>query len=158
MKTVLGLLIIALLFAGFGYFITRKDMKPMVLLQDIAWSFAEPTPATPEALISAIEKYNAKIKRPVNKQALTTLSAFTRLDVEYEYAVQKQNGQWERIHAVVNVGDGTRSLSYADILWKLHTEAHKNLADQDAHYFEGLALMGKEINSGVPAYEVHLGS
>jgi hypothetical protein len=149
-----------LFFATAHYLFVQKEkqLDSNVLLHDIAWSFAEPVPASPEHLIEAIEKYHALLKFPFNKEVLTSTSPFTQMDIEYEYGVQKTSGDWEYKTVVVRVGDGTRALSYAEILWHLHAEAYKDLHDQDHHYFEGLAPKENSISADTPAYEVYLGS
>jgi len=153
-------LVVGLFLVEANHLFTQKgnQLKSKVLLPDTAWSFAQPIPASPELLIEAVEKYHASIKCPFDKGALTALSPLTKVDLEYDYAIQRSSGEWEHIPVVVRVGDGTRSLSYAEILWKLHSAAHEHLHDQDHHYFEGLAPKEKDINPGVPAYEVYLGS
>lgn len=151
-------LVTALFFAAWSHFFSQKgdQLKSNVLLRDTAWSFRQPAPASPALLIDAVEKYHALIKFPFDKGALTAISPFAQVDLEFEYAVQKPSGDWGHIPVVVRVGDGTRSLSYAEILWCLHVEAHKHLHTQDHHYFEGLAPREKAINPGIPAYEVYL--
>lgn len=156
----LAILVTTLLLAAWSHFFPQKgdQLKSNVLLQETAWSFKQPMPASPALLIDAVEKYHVLIKFPFDKSALTAISPFTQVDLEYEYAVQKPSGEWGHIPVVVRVGDGARSLSYAEILWHLHAEAHQHLHNQDHHYFEGFAPKEKTINPGVPAYEVYLGS
>ena len=156
----IAVLVTTLFLAAWIHLFSQKgnQLKSNVLLRDTAWSFKQPAPASPALLIDAVEKYHVQIKFPFDKGALTSISPFTQVDLEYEYSVQKPNGEWEHMPVVVRVGDGTHSLSYGEILWRLHAEAHQHLHNQDQHYFEGLAPKEKAINPGVPAYEVYLGS
>ena len=129
-----------------------------MMMEDIYWSFEEPIPTSPEQMVQAVEKYHNTSGTPFNKGSLTAISPFSKLDIEYEYATQNTTGDWEYFPVVVRVGDGTHMLSYAEILWQLHSKAHQHLRDQDNHYFEGLAAKERTINSGVSTYEVYLGS
>ena len=129
-----------------------------MLLQDIAWSFSEPVPSSPEELVDAVESYHARLNLSFNRAELTDFSPFTCLDISYEYAVEVDDGDWDDVSVMVRVGDGSRKLAFAEILWRLHFHAHPVLKDQDHHFFEGLALLEEEIEEGIPAYEVYLGS
>jgi hypothetical protein len=159
-KTTTVSLVVGLLLVVLNHLSVYKgnSLKSKVLLRDICWSFAEPIPTSPANLIEAAEKYAFQIECQFDKRKLTTLSPFTMVDLEYKYSIQKPNGSWEYVAIVVSVGDGIHLLSYAEILWELHVAAHKHLENKDNHYFEGLIRKEKEINHGVPAYEVYLGS
>jgi hypothetical protein len=142
----------------------KQNMTPESLLENIAWSFAEPIPDSPSDLVSAVAAYHAEINYPFDKKALTMLSPLSRLDATYSYKVEIpgktmwEDVQWKKIPVVVRIDGGGKRLTYADILWQLHKEAHKNLKDDDHHYFEGLFLLPQPLESGVPAYEVYIGS
>jgi hypothetical protein len=133
-------------------------MIPNLLLENVAWSFAEPVPASPKELVDAVAAYHMKINYPHDAKVLNLATTLLQLDATYTYGVQRADGEWDIIPVVVRVDGGGKRLSYADILWQLHAKAHKHLKSQDKHYFEGLSLLPKSFVSTVPAYEVYLGS
>jgi len=125
----------------------------------LAWSFAEPIPASVEDLISRLDAYAKSIKRKLDKRELQKAFPGKRLDVEYEYRVRRSDsGPWETLKVVTRVEERGAPLTYADILLQLHQASHKHLKDEDRHYFEGLYLLERPFEAGVPAYEVYLGS
>jgi hypothetical protein len=141
----------------------QKDI-PEILLEDTAWSFAEPISSSPSEFVNAVVLYHKEVlDESFDTKYLTSKSPLVRLDIKYNYAVQIPGNTpwddvtWIRKPMVVRIkGNGTY-LTYAEILWQLHKEVHKYLKDQDNHYFEGLALLPNS-NKGTPVYELYLGS
>ncbi|MES2041188.1 MAG: hypothetical protein V4495_25500 [Pseudomonadota bacterium] len=127
-------------------------------MKDIAWSFSEPPPATPELLVEAVSQYNKSIECAFERHLLTELTPYTQLDIVYQYWVQQPDSSWLDIEAVVSVGAGIHKLSNAEILWTLHNAAYAHLKNDDHHYFEGLSVLKNHIRPNVPAFEVSLGS
>jgi hypothetical protein len=130
------------------------------MLSHVAWSFSEPPPASPSALVSAVvARYNANYKESFDADILTSPSPLSRFDATYTYGVQRPSGQWDEVRVVVRIDGGANPLTYADILWQLHRRAYENLKDQDHHFFEGLTRVpGVFYEQEVPVYEVELGS
>ena len=139
-------------------------MASTILLRGIYWSFARETPASPDELISDAEDYHAGIHAPFRREDLTSKSPFKRMDVRYSFGTwvkdeeMEDGGYWTDKSLLIMLGDGEHRLTYAEILWAVHSMAFENLSDQDHHYFEGLKLLDTEYNPGVPAFEVVLGS
>jgi hypothetical protein len=128
------------------------------VLDDIAWSFSEPVPGSPEELVKAVDAYHKQINFPHSAASLNLPSRALRIDATYKYYVQRENGGWDAIPALIRIDGRGKLLTYADILWQLHVKAHEHLKGQDHHFFEGLHLLPNSYETGVPAYEVYLGS
>lgn len=133
-------------------------MRSDLLLENVAWSFAEPVPASPQETVDAVAAYYAKIHYLHDANDLNLLTPLLVLDATYFYGVQRADGGWDSIPMVVRINGGGKPLSYADILWQLHSNAHVHLKSQDKHYFEGLSLLPTSRSEGVPSYAVYLGS
>jgi hypothetical protein len=148
------------------YFFTERavNMEPDLMLESVAWSFKEPIPDSPFALIDAISVYYVAINEPelFDKKLLTLTSPFKQLDVRYKCWLPKTNGknkliEWDMIPMMVRIDGGDKFLTYADILWQLHKAVYQNLKYDNHHYFEGLELTGKN-KEGVAEYTMWLGS
>lgn len=139
-------------------------MEPDLMLETVAWSFKEPIPDSPSALIDAVSIYYAEINEsePFDKTLLTLTSPFKRLDVRYKCWLPKTNEknksiEWGITPMIVRIEGGGNFLAYADILWQLHKSVYQHLQHDDHHYFEGLEFTG-EFNDGFAEYEMWLGS
>ncbi len=139
-------------------------MEPDLMLEFVAWSFKESIPDSPSALIDAISVYYVEINEPepFDKKLLALTSPLKRLDVGYTYFLPKTNEknkliEWERIPMIVRIDGKGKFLTYADILWQLHTAVYPYLKDEDHHYFEGLEFSGKN-KEGIAEYEMWLGN
>ncbi|MCH8622277.1 hypothetical protein [Undibacterium sp. TS12] len=128
------------------------------LMSNIAWSFSEPPPSSPELLVEAVGQYSKDIHFAFERHFLTDITPYRQLDIVYQYSVQQPDSNWLDVKAVVAIGDGSHQLSNAEILWSLHRQAYAHLKDEDHHYFEGLWALKNNIRPGVPAFEVDLGS
>ncbi len=127
-------------------------------MSNIAWSFSEPPPASPELLVDAVSLYSKSIHSAFERQFLTDLTPYTQLDLVYQYTVQKPDASWSDVEEVISIGDGLHPLSNAEILWTLHNAAYAHLKNEDHHYFEGLSPLKNNIRPGVQAFDVSLGS
>lgn len=136
------------------------DMEaPLSMFPDVAWSFAEPVPQTPRALIAAVSAYADDIHEEDPSKTLQQNLPFSNVLIRYEYAVRAPNGDWLEQQAEVRVvAAGIARLTVADVLWELHVACASTVGESDKHYFEGFEL--EEAASGThPAiYRVVLGS
>lgn len=130
---------------------------PHLILQDLAWSMAEPMPATPAALMQALDEYARSIDRTLDKTELQRRFPGRALDIRFSYAVEPSPGKWKDIGRMVAVRHASPP-TYLDILFQLHRESHALLVDQDHHYFEGLLLEEPDGGKGVPRYALMQGS
>lgn len=135
-----------------------QSMFEKSVLDNMAWSFSEPVPSSPEELINAVDAYHKQINFPHSAASLNLPSSVLRLDAVYKYYVQRENCDWDEIPVTIRIDGRGKLLTYAEILWQLHVKAHEHLKDQDHHYFEGLHLLPNSYEIGVPAYEMYLGS
>jgi hypothetical protein len=137
----------------------RNVPPPDKLMPKVAWSFAEPVPASVVELMGQLDAYAKSIKRKVDRRELQGVFPVKRLDIEYKYHVRRSSsGPWETLKVVARVKEQGTPLTYADILLQLHKASHKHLKEEDRHYFESLYLLERSFEPGVPAYEVYLGS
>jgi len=139
-------------------------VAPDLMLETVAWSFKEPLPDSPTALIAAVSVYHAEINEPepFDKTLLASTSPFKRLAVRYKCWLPQTNEQnqvleWGMVEMTASIDGGGKWLTYADILWQLHKAVYPYLQHNDHHYFEGLELTGESPES-VTEYTVWLGS
>ena len=137
---------------------SERNVAPDKMMPRVAWSFAEPAPASTDDLIKQLDAYASSIKRKVNKRELGRVFPGKQLDIQYNYGVQRPSGHWDTIHVVVRVKERGKPLTFAEILLQLHEASHQHLKNDDHRYFEGLYLLDRPFEKGVPAYEVYLGS
>ena len=134
-------------------------MLPEFLFENVSWSFSEPIPKSPPDLIVGVIKYYDEVYGEIfQRELLTAKSPFIRLNVTYEYAIQRASGKWDDIDETVRIDGNGTYLTYADILWQLHKAVYENVKDNNHHYFEGLDLSEDEDEEGVPIYKMWLGS
>lgn len=129
---------------------------PKSLLRDVYWSFAEPIPSSPEALVGAAEEYAGSIEVPSPALALRSSLPFSSASVNYQYMVRGADGKWENVRQTIRVQSHTGPLTGASLLWELHIGCQGNVASGDHYYFEGLELL--DGSSQEPVYELCLGS
>jgi len=130
---------------------------PRKILPDLAWSFAEPPPTSLDAFLAELQGYGKSVNAPVTESELAMRFPLSAMDIEYKYSARSPTGAWVDVPAIVRV----RRLSpptYAELLYELHAAAYDNLHDQDRSYFEGLWLIERESEKGIPVYELYLGS
>lgn len=130
---------------------------PKKILPDLAWSFHEPLPQTPALLLAALRSYGEDIKVEVNNAELQDRFPLNALDIEYKYAERNSGGDWEDIPVTLRVRR-TAPPSYLELLFEIHLAAGEILKDQDHCFFEGLWLLDRQNEKGVPVYELYLGS
>jgi hypothetical protein len=134
-------------------------MFPKTMLENLDWCFKEPVPMSSEEFIKAVKnRYKEVFNEDFDATILTVLSSLTRLDIRYSYGVQRPDGYWDDIFVTFRVEVEGEFLSYANILWKIHKNAHNYLKDQDSCFFEGLYLADEEREAGIPLYDIFLGS
>jgi len=136
----------------------ERNVPPDRMMPRVAWSFAEQVPSSTDDLLKKLDAYAKSIKSKVNTRELQTVFPGKPLDVQYNYGVQRPSGRWDTIHVVVRIKERGKPLTYAEVLLQLHEASHRHLKNDDHHYFEGLYLLDKPFEKGVPAYEVYLGS
>lgn len=129
---------------------------PKSLLRNVYWSFAEPTPSSPEALVAAAEEYAESIEAPSPVLALRSTLPFSRARVRYQHAVRRADGEWENVEQTLQIGSHVGWLTGANLLWELHVACQSTVSSSDHHYFEGLELLGGPLQE--PLYELCLGS
>ena len=128
---------------------------PDTNLAKLAWSFAEPVPSSPQQLIARLEAYAGRLQRKVDQRELRRVFPGDKLDVIY---YDSRQPPWARTPKIARISGGGRHLTYAEIVFQLHNVLHEQVKDRDHHYFEGLHLMDNQRESGVPAYQLYLGS
>ena len=138
--------------------VATEQRVPKTMMPRVAWSLAQPIPASAEDLINQLESYAKSIETELNKRELQRVFPGKQLDVQYKYGVQRPRGQWDTIQVVVRVKARGKRLTFAEILFQLHQAAHQHVKNDDHHFFEGLYLLERSFERGVPAYEVYLGS
>lgn len=132
---------------------------PAHILRNICWSFAEPVPGSPEALVVGVREYAADIQvLDASAELLLTLP-LSDLVVRYAIACRCETGEWGTVvkeHRVVAPLPGR--LTGAALLWELHVVCHESAGRQDSHYFEGLELVSHTPDGSPVVYELVLGS
>jgi hypothetical protein len=130
---------------------------PRKILPDLAWSFKEPLPTNPSLFVAALRAYGESVKAPVVDSELQVRFPLASLDIEYTYARRSESGAWVDVPVTVRVRRSSPP-TYAELLFELHFSSAERLHEQDHSYFEGLWLLDKENEKGVPVYELYLGS
>ena len=132
---------------------------PTNLLQDVYWSFAEPVPNSPEALVDALREYAAELEVPDGSAKLLQPLPFADVRVSYSYGYRTESGEWRNETKELRVVAPPRSrLTGAALLWELHVACHATVGAEDHHYFEGFDLVSQAGGGSPAAYEVILGS
>jgi hypothetical protein len=128
------------------------------LLQDVYWSFSEPTPPSPEALIEAARQYAEDIDCQDPTRVLSARLPFSDVKLSYTHWVREESGEWEeRTEQLRVIGPGG-ILTGAGLLWELHVACAETVGENDHHFFEGLELQEEGGREAPPLYEVVLGS
>jgi hypothetical protein len=130
---------------------------PRNVLPDLAWSFKEPTQANPSLFLASVRAYGESIKAPVAEAELQTRFPLNALDIEYSYAKRLESGEWVDVPVKIRIRRSSPP-TYGELLYELHTASAEALRDQDHCYFEGLVLLDRQNESGIPVYELYLGS
>lgn len=130
---------------------------PTDILPQLLWSIAEPIPADVADFREALARYGDDIEAGQDLSDFDTTFPSDALDIRYSYAIQKPSGSWEEKYEVVQIRADS-PLTYGEIVLRLHRAAHHHLVEQDHHYYEGLELITREYESGVPVYELITGS
>jgi hypothetical protein len=130
---------------------------PVEILPELAWSLAYPVPENLEAFRHALIQDGKGIGFEQDLTEFDTPFPGNALDIRYSYGVQKPSGWWETRHEIVRIRSEA-PLTYGAIVFRLHQESHHRLVDQDHSFFEGLELMFREYEAGVPAYKLVTGS
>lgn len=130
---------------------------PTDIFPQLLWSIAEPVPADLADFRESLIRYASDIEIEQDISDFDTAFPGNNLDIRYSYAVQKPSGSWDERYEVVQIRSNA-PLTYGEIVLQLHRAAHRHLVEQDHHYYEGLELITREYESGVPAYELITGS
>jgi hypothetical protein len=130
---------------------------PRNVLQDLAWSFKEPTQASPSLFVASVRAYGESVKAPVAVAELQTRFPLNSLDIEYRYAKRIESGEWVDVPVKIRIRRSSPP-TYGELLHELHSVSFETLRDQDHCYFEGLVLLDRQNESGIPVYELYLGS
>lgn len=132
---------------------------PTKLFQNVCWSFAEPVPDTPGALIEALREYANELDLPDSSNALSQPLPFTDVCLRYSYTYRSASGEWrdetKDLRVVAPLGT---QLTGAALLWELHVGCQVDVGANDHHYFEGLHLLSPSSRGRPAIYEVSLGS
>ena len=136
---------------------TNMPSYPAEILPQLLWSIAEPIPADMADFREALARYAGDIEAEQDLSEFDTAFPSNALDIRYSYAIQKSSGSWEEKYEVVQIRSDSQ-LTYGEIVLRLHRAAHHHLAEQDHHFYEGLELITREYEHGVPAYELITGS
>ena len=130
---------------------------PRNVLPGLAWSFKEPTQASPSLFQASVRAYGESVKAPVAEAELQTRFPLNSLDIEYSYARRIESGEWVDVPVKIRIRRSSPP-TYGELLYELHTASVEALRDQDHCYFEGLVLLDRQNESGIPVYELYLGS
>lgn len=133
------------------------NQMPRTMLRDLLWSFDEPAPASLPLFIEALQRYALAVRQPFDGKQLQARLPANAVDVRYEYSFEEPSGQWKDATATVRVRAAS-PLSYAEILYQVHTDAAPRLQGNDHCYFEGFELSDQRLEAGVALYEMFLGS
>jgi hypothetical protein len=128
------------------------------LLQDVYWSFSEPTPSSPEGLVEAARQYAEDIDCPDPTCVLAAKLPFSDVKLSYTHWVRDESGEWEEREKQLRVVGPGGSLTGAELLWELHVACAATVGENDHHFFEGLELQDAGGKDAPPLYEVVLGS
>ena len=129
---------------------------PNPLFRDIHWSFTEPVPSSPEAMVMAAEDYAESIEVESPALALRSALPFSSVSVRYKHSVRRPDGEWEDQHHTLQVSSHAGPLTGAALLWELHIAWQATVGSDDHRYFEGLELLDGSLAE--PQYELCLGS
>ena len=132
--------------------------SPKHLLTGVYWSFAEPVPASPEALIDAAASYAAEVEVSSPEGALRKRLPFADLIVRYSHWARASGGEWQEHeieHRVIGANGG---LTGAELLWEIHVACHTTTGQGTHHFFEGLDRVSGNRASDKPVFRVALGS
>ena len=128
------------------------------LLQDVYWSFSEPTPSSPESLVEALRQYAADIDCPDPTRILSAKLPFSDVRLTYTHWIRDESDDWmEKVEQLRVVGP-SGALTGAELLWELHVACAATVGENDHHFFEGLELQEVGGKDMPPLYEVVLGS
>jgi len=128
------------------------------LLQDVYWSFSEPTPTSPEALVQAAREYAEDIDCPDPTSLLSEKLPFADVNIRYTHWVREESGEWDEKKEHLRVVGLNGRLTGAELLWELHVACASTVGQNDSHFFEGLELQDVGGQQVPPLYEVILGS
>lgn len=132
---------------------------PKSLLTEVSWSFAEPVPQSPMALVDAACAYAADVGAQDPSRRLLQRLPVCDVRLRYEHSTSIANEGWrEVVDSVRVVGAQLGRLTGAELLWELHVACAATLGDSDRRYFEGLELEPDGANDLPPTYRVILGS
>lgn len=132
---------------------------PTHLLRDVYWSFAEPVPLSPEALVAAVREYADELDLPDASSTLRQPLPFADVRIRYAHSDRTEGGEWcEVIQALRVVAPPAKLLTGADLLWELHVACHSTVGADDHHHFEGFERVSPSGGGGAVEYEVILGS
>ncbi|MDQ6758714.1 MAG: hypothetical protein M3Z32_02470 [Acidobacteriota bacterium] len=130
---------------------------PPHLLTDVYWSFAQPVPASPEALIDAAATYATDIEASNPESVLRKRLPFADLMVRYSHWVRESGGKWQEREVEHHVIGATGGLTGAELLWEIHVACNATTGQGDHHFFEGLDRV-RDGTSDKPVFRVALGS
>jgi hypothetical protein len=134
------------------------SLAPPILLQAVYWSFAEPVPSSPAALIKAASVYAQEVDCPDPTKQLSSKLPLADLRLRYSHSVRAVSGEWEDKQGELRVVGTEGALTGAELLWELHVACQDTVGRSDQHFFEGLALESEKVGSLPPLYAVTLGS
>ena len=136
----------------------ERAVLPQTIMRTVAWSFAEPTPSSPQQLAERLVEYSRSLDRKLDTSELKRSFPGGSLDATYREFMQAADGSIKFETRVVRIRTNERNLTFVQILFFLHQALHAQAKEQDKRYFEGLYLQDQRVEPGVPAYELHLGS
>lgn len=136
---------------------SSSHRAPELILPELRWSIAEPVPGDLQAFRSALVEYASEIEAEQDFSEFDLPFPGLAVDIQYTYGVQAPSGQWDHLTEIVRIRSD-RPLTQGELVLRLHQAAHRHLVDQDHHFFEGLELMPRSLEPGVPAYELVTGS
>lgn len=154
-RSMLGLLAALAAYTPSGTF--AKGRTPVQILADMPWSFKEPTPKTLLDFVVALRDYSRDVGVPFQESLLHVRLPVSSMDVRYAYTVRASSGDWQYVEGLVRIRQSSPP-SHAELLYYVHSKVHEKLVDQDHCFFEGFHLLEAELEEGVPAYEMYLGS
>ena len=127
------------------------ELESGVFLSNVRWSFAEPLPKSPEALIEAARAYAKANNAPDPGDSLRSLLPFSVIYIRYHRITQAPDGA----RLAANVSQKVAAAKYAnltgaELLWEIHRGCGSGDRCTDLQHFKGLVLMG-DGSDGFPA-------
>ncbi len=133
----------------------NDNKKP--LLHNLLWSFALGPYDNIENFGSALYKYNMDINPQFSMDLNEIFLKAEKATIQYIYWGKDDDGEEDQIEEDFQiVSENSNGFSVKEFLFKVHNKVCKHLAEDDAHFFEG--LIPHQDESNIPFYFIRQGS